>query len=131
MIRSIYGSKTNTWGYESTRIAKKYGKDANLFTRILYNKAFWYEICHLSIVVAVYLIFGWESFKFNLCFIAIGLYLFEMVNYIEHYGILRKKDSNGVHESINKMHSWNYLSGAVIVRLQRHSDHHAHSFRPY
>jgi alkane 1-monooxygenase len=79
----------------------------------------------------VYKIFGWEAFKFQMYYIIIGLYLFETVNYIEHYGILRKKDANGVYESINKMHSWNYLSGAVIVRIQRHSDHHAHSFRPY
>lgn len=53
------------------------------------------------------------------------------MNYIEHYGIIRKKDKNGVDESIGKMHSWNQLSGAIIVRLQRHSDHHEHSFRPY
>jgi len=55
----------------------------------------------------------------------------EIVNYIEHYGMQRKKDENGVFESVNKMHSWNQLSGAIIVRLQRHSDHHEHSFRPY
>ena len=60
-----------------------------------------------------------------------GLFLIETINYIEHYGILRKKDNNGVYESIGKMHSWNYLSGAVMIRIQRHSDHHAHSFRPY
>tara|TARA_B110000285_G_C15089018_1_gene597943 strand:+ start:1219 stop:1581 length:363 start_codon:yes stop_codon:yes gene_type:complete len=29
------------------------------------------------------------------------------------------------------MHSWNSKSGPVLIRLQRHSDHHAHSFRPY
>jgi len=60
-----------------------------------------------------------------------GLYWLETVNYIEHYGILRKKDENGVDESINKMHCWNSLSGAISVRIQRHSDHHEHSFRPY
>lgn len=76
-----------------------------------------YQIIHASVLTGVYYFFGWEAFKYNLLYIAIGLYLFETVNYIEHYGILRKKDSNGVYESINKMHSWNYLSGAVIVRL--------------
>lgn len=45
--------------------------------------------------------------------------------------MLRKKDDNGIYESIGKMHSWNSMSGAVLVRLQRHSDHHAHSFRPF
>ena len=29
------------------------------------------------------------------------------------------------------MHSWNSISNALLFRIQRHSDHHAHSFRPY
>jgi len=29
------------------------------------------------------------------------------------------------------MHSWNATSSPLMWRLQRHSDHHAHSFRPY
>lgn len=117
IVRSIYGSKTNVWGYESARITKQYGEDANLFIRVFCNKSFWYEVIHASYIIGVYYFLGWESFKFNLCYIAIGVYFFETVNYIEHYGILRKKDTNGVYESINKMHSWNYLSGATIVRL--------------
>jgi len=42
IIRSIYGSITNVWGYEIDIIEKKYGKDASLFTRIVYNKMTWY-----------------------------------------------------------------------------------------
>jgi len=131
VVRSIYGSITNVWGYESEKITKQYGKDASLFTRIFYNKMTWYEILHATILYGVYYLLGWESLKFYLCYIVMALYWIETVNYIEHYGILRKKDENGVYESINKMHSWNQLSGAIIVRLQRHSDHHEHSFRPY
>ena len=63
------------------------------------------------------MIFGWTAFKWNLCYIILSLYLFEIVNYIEHYGIIRKKDKDGVHEAVNKMQSWNYLSGAIIIRL--------------
>jgi len=32
---------------------------------------------------------------------------FETVNYIEHYGLLRKKDANGNYESVKVVHSWN------------------------
>jgi hypothetical protein len=60
-----------------------------------------------------------------------GVLFLEAINYIEHYGLQRKADENGIYESINKMHSWNSKSGPVLIRLQRHSDHHAHSFRPY
>jgi alkane 1-monooxygenase len=60
-----------------------------------------------------------------------GIFFLETINYIEHYGLLRSKDENGIEESITKFHSWNSLSSPVLFRIQRHSDHHAHSFRPY
>jgi hypothetical protein len=60
-----------------------------------------------------------------------GIWFLELINYIEHYGLIREKDKNGIYESINKMHSWNSISSPILFRIQRHSDHHAHSFRPY
>jgi len=52
-------------------------------------------------------------------------------NYIEHYGIMRMKDKNGIYESISHIHSWNSVSSAIFFKIQRHSDHHVASFRPY
>ena len=116
-FRAMYGSIVNVWGYEASRILTVHGKDASLLKRIFYNKMFWYQVLHISILITVYQVFGWNAFKWNLLYIALGLYLFETVNYIEHYGILRKKDEDGIYEAVNKMHSWNYLSGAIIIRL--------------
>lgn len=113
----MYTSITHVWQFETEKIDKWYGKDCNILTRIFCNKLVCYEILHASILFGVYSVFGWSSLKFYLCYIVIGLLWHETVNYIEHYGILRKKDANGVNESINKMHSWNQLSGAVMARL--------------
>jgi alkane 1-monooxygenase len=55
--------------------------------------------------------------------------LLETVNYIEHYGLSRKKG-----ERVNTSHSWDndaWLSNAFLFNLQRHADHHAHPERPY
>jgi len=46
-----------------------------------------------------------------------GMFFLETINYIEHYGLQRKKDADGVYESIGKMHSWNSKSGPVLIRL--------------
>ena len=40
-------------------------------------------------------------------------------------------DKNGIYESINKYHSWNFFQNVFLFRISRHSDHHAASFRPY
>src|SRR5439155_2873388 len=58
----------------------------------------------------------------------------EIVNYIEHYGLERKKLPNGQYEKVTLYHSWNanhWLSNILLFHLQRHSDHHIHGARPY
>jgi len=45
------------------------------------------------------------------------MFFLEAINYIEHYGLERKKDKDGVYESIGKMHCWNSKSGPVFFRL--------------
>lgn len=55
-------------------------------------------------------------------------------NYIEHYGIARKRLANGRHEPCRPEHSWNsnhIVSNWALFHLQRHSDHHANATRRY
>jgi alkane 1-monooxygenase len=63
-----------------------------------------------------------------------GIYFLEAVNYVEHYGLSRGRLVNGSYERVSVGHAWNanhMLSNAVLLRLQRHSDHHMHGHRPY
>ena len=55
----------------------------------------------------------------------------EAGNYGEHYGLQRKRGEDGLHESIAAKHSWNAVSSPMFFRIQRHSDHHGHVYRPY
>ena len=55
-------------------------------------------------------------------------------NYIEHYGISRKRLADGRYEACKPHHSWNsnhVASNWALFHLQRHSDHHAHATRRY
>lgn len=55
-------------------------------------------------------------------------------NYIEHYGLLRKKLPSGRYERPQPHHSWNsnhLFSNWALFHLQRHSDHHANATRSY
>lgn len=55
-------------------------------------------------------------------------------NYIEHYGLLRKKLPSGRYERPQPHHSWNsnhVFSNWALFHLQRHSDHHANATRSY
>jgi alkane 1-monooxygenase len=63
-----------------------------------------------------------------------GASLLEVVNYIEHYGLLRQRDAEGRYVRCAPEHSWNSnhrVSNLFLYHLQRHSDHHAHPARRY
>jgi alkane 1-monooxygenase len=77
---------------------------------------------------------AWEVpvFFFTQSFLA--LTLLELVNYVEHYGIVRKEISPGKFERVNPLHSWNashIISNFFLFQLQRHSDHHAYAHKRY
>ena len=64
----------------------------------------------------------------------IGLSLLEVVNYLEHYGLLRRRTDDGRYERCAPEHSWNsnnVASNVFLYHLQRHSDHHANPIRRY
>lgn len=67
--------------------------------------------------MAIYFFLGWESIKYQMVYTFWGVVFLEIINYIEHYGLERQKDKDGIYESITKMHSWNSLSSPVLFRL--------------
>lgn len=74
---------------------------------------------------------GWLAFVGQS---AVAILLLEVVNYVEHYGLLRRETGPGEYERVRPHHSWNathWLSGAFLLHLPRHADHHAHAARPY
>ena len=67
----------------------------------------------------------------------VGFSLLEVVNYMEHYGMLRQKVGEGDRERYERVlpgHSWNsnnIATNVLLYHLQRHSDHHANPTRRY
>ena len=91
----------------------------------------WFIILHVALLAIIYAIFGAKAVIFQLGYAGVGIFFIELINYTEHYGLLRKKDARGIYEPIGKNHSWNAASSHLLFRIQRHSDHHMHSYRPY
>ena len=67
----------------------------------------------------------------------VGFSLLEVVNFMEHYGMLRQKVGEGErqrYERVLPSHSWNsnnIATNVLLYHLQRHSDHHANPTRRY
>lgn len=63
-----------------------------------------------------------------------GAFQLTSANYVEHYGLQRRRLADGRVEPCQPHHSWNsnhLVSNLVVFQLQRHSDHHAHPGRGY
>jgi alkane 1-monooxygenase len=78
--------------------------------------------------------FGLVVLPYLLIQATIGFCLLEVVNYLEHYGLLRAKREDGRYERCRPEHSWNsnnVASNVLLYHLQRHSDHHANPLRRY
>jgi alkane 1-monooxygenase len=78
--------------------------------------------------------FGVEILPWLLVQAVFGFSLLEVVNYLEHYGLLRQKREDGRYERCAPEHSWNsdnVASNVFLYHLQRHSDHHANPTRRY
>ena len=59
----------------------------------------------------------------------VAIFLLEYVNYIEHYGLIRKEG-----QKVSPVHSWqsnSILSRFTLLELSRHSDHHCVAAKPY
>ena len=83
---------------------------------------------------ALYKLYGPKVIPFIVIQAVYGFSLLESVNYLEHYGLLRQKDSQGNFERTQPAHSWNsnnIVTNLFLYQLQRHSDHHAHPSRVY
>jgi alkane 1-monooxygenase len=127
--RTVLGSLRSAWQLEAERLQRQ-GK--SVWNTDNDNLQAW----ALSVLLygGLIALLGWGALLF---LVAQGLYaasLLEVVNYIEHYGLLRAKDAQERYVRCQPEHSWNsnHIVGNIILyHLQRHSDHHAHPARRY
>lgn len=128
-FRSHFGSYIQAWQIEIQRM-KIIGKPIFWYT----NRMVFYTLLNLIVCILIFVLIGKSELLFFVIVAGIGILLLETVNYIEHYGLLRKKRDNGTYDRVRRIHSWNsnHILGRVILfELSRHSDHHYKADRPY
>ena len=98
------------------------------------NDMMFYVIFQLMFIYLIYFNYGITVTIYSLIISIISFLFLETINYIEHYGLSRKKDKNGRYERVKTIHSWNsnhVVGRLVLYELTRHSDHHFISSKKY
>jgi len=127
--RTVIGSLRSAWELEKVRLERMEKPRLSLRNDILNA---WAMSVVLYAVLAV--AFGPVVLPYLLIQSVFGFSLLEVVNYLEHYGLMRQKRPDGRYERTRPEHSWNsnsVASNVLLYHLQRHSDHHANPIRRY
>ena len=128
-FRTIINSYLSAWHIANSDVRKQ-GK--NICS--IYNEMLVFHFIQIAFIGFIYIIFGWLIMLYFISAAFIGILLLETVNYIEHYGLERKKNQNDKYERAMPQHSWNsdHLLGRLLLfELSRHSDHHYLATRKY
>jgi len=129
LVRALVTGFQSAWHIEAQRLRKK---GRSMWS--LENENFLAWSASLLLFAGLILFFGAVILPYLLLQAIYGVILLEVTNYIEHYGMLRKKLSNGEYERFTHAHAWdsNHLVCSLFIyQLQRHADHHVNPNRPY
>lgn len=128
-IRSIKDSWLSAWKIEKTRLQK-----LQLGFWSIHNEMLVFQCIQVLLLIAIAGYFGMSVLLYYILSAFMGILLLETVNYIEHYGLERKKNDSGHYERTMPVHSWNSnhpLGRILLLELTRHSDHHYQASRKY
>ncbi|SDX75156.1 alkane 1-monooxygenase [Hymenobacter psychrophilus] len=127
--RALGGEFRSAWHLEAERLRR-----LEVPAWSMQNQLLRFMAVQLAAVAVAGLIFGPLGLLAWAGAALVGAVLFQLVNYVEHYGLLRQRTAGGGYERVQPHHSWNseHAVGRILLyELTRHSDHHYLASRPY
>jgi len=127
--RAVLGECRSAWALEAERLRRQ-----GLPVWSVQNQLLQLQGAQVLLAGLVVAFFGGAGLLAWLAAAWVGYVLFQLVNYVEHYGLLRRQTAPGVYERVQPHHSWNSehaLGRIMLYELTRHSDHHYQASRPY
>lgn len=128
-LRELPGGIRRAWALESERLRQAGRSPWSWHNTMLQSYAVT-AVLQGGLVLA----FGWVMLPFLALHNLVAWWQLTSANYVEHYGLLRRKGPDGRYEPPQPHHSWNtnhLVTNLATFHLQRHSDHHAYPSRRY
>jgi alkane 1-monooxygenase len=125
----VFGTYRSAW-----QIAIADAKKAGNRFPVWNNEMMGLQCVQLVFISGIAALFGIVATLYFVTAAIMGALLLETVNYIEHYGLARKKAADAHYERVKPQHSWNsnhVIGRLMLFELSRHSDHHYLASRKY
>ena len=117
ILKAIYNEHVDGWKIEIKRVKKLGLKALGVHNRMIHG-----YLRSLLISLIIFIVSGYMGCIFFLICAFITKSFLEAINYIEHYGLVRERNSR-----VEMRHSWNsnhFISSIFLYNVTRHSDHH-------
>ena len=116
-VKAFFKEHVHAWGIETRQLNRRKQRILSFHNRILNG--------YLRTLIVFGLIgyfFSWQAMVIYICLGIVANYIFQLTNFIEHYGLVRIKG-----KPVQYHHSWNSnnrMTSYLTYNLTRHSDHH-------
>jgi alkane 1-monooxygenase len=124
VVRTAIGQFKDALKFEAARLQRRGGTPYGLGNRVVGG-----QLYSIALIVIAAIAAGWPGVATFVIAGLIGRVLHELVNYVQHYGLVRVEGA-----PIEQRHSWDshrFLSNALQYNLPRHADHHMFASKPF
>lgn len=128
-LRELPGGIRRAWRLEKERLQQEGRSAWSVHNTMLQSYAVT-AVLQLGLIAA----FGGIMLPFLAVHNLVAWWQLTSANYVEHYGLLRRRLPSGQYEAPQPHHSWNanhVVTNLALFHLQRHSDHHSYPSRRY
>jgi len=127
--RTVFGSIAHAWTIAREQQARR-GRGAWHPANVMFR----YGATLALTFAGVAWYWGTHALLFFVLQGIVAFVLLEGINYVEHYGLVRREEAPGKYERVAACHSWDSchrVSNWLLINLARHADHHLIASRRY
>ena len=123
-VKAFFKEHTHAWGIERRQLNRRKQNILSFHNRILNG-----YLRTLIVFGLIGYLFSWQAMMIYISLGIVANYIFQLTNFIEHYGLVRIKG-----RPVQYHHSWNSnnrMTSYLTYNLTRHSDHHVHAHKEF
>ena len=123
-VKAFFKEHVHAWGIETRQLNRRKQRILSFHNRILNG-----YLRTLMVFGLLGYFFSWQAMVIYICLGIVANYIFQLTNFIEHYGLVRIKG-----KPVQYHHSWNSnnrMTSYLTYNLTRHSDHHVHAQKEF
>lgn len=127
--RSLWQTYINAVAIEKKRLKKTDSRYP-----VLHNRIFIFALLQIGLMLTIFLYLSGVALLLFLSQNLVAILLLHIINYMQHYGLMREKSTEGKYEKINEHHAWNTARRNAVLnifQLENHADHHMHPAKTY